>query len=183
MSFLLLQNNTLGSVVVTDGTRSYAVFSYSCGRINHGNDAVVGFRATESFAEYHPLSFGNATEIGCTNFDVLGLNLLLFDLTPDISPTGEWFMYIRSRNITRWPGCVIGWPLCVMVPDRPITGSLILDSDNTCTDPNNLAIGSHDSDSLLGTTRVVSGARMLMYWAGSSQTASPKERRPIRGHG
>ena len=32
------------------------------------------------------------------------------------------------------------------------------------------SIGSHDSDSLLGTTRVVSGARMLMYWAGSSQT-------------
>ena len=93
MSFLLLQNNTLGSAVVTDGTRSYAVFSYNCGGINHGNDAVVGFRATESFAEYHPLSFGNATEIGCTNFDVLGLNLLLFDLTPDISPTGEWFMY------------------------------------------------------------------------------------------
>ena len=24
---------------------------------------------------------------------------------------------------------------------------------------------------------------MLMYWAGSSQTASPRERRPIRGHG
>ena len=44
-------------------------------------------------------------------------------------------------------------------------------------------IGSHDSDSLLGTTRVVSGARMLMYWAGSSQMASPRERRPIRGHG
>ena len=39
-------------------------------------------------------------------------------------------------------------------------------------------IGSHDSDSLLGTTRVVSRARMLMYWAGSSQTASPRERRP-----
>ena len=26
-----------------------------------------------------------------------------------------------------------------MVPDRPITGSLILDSDNTCTYTNNLA--------------------------------------------
>ena len=37
----------------------------------------------------------------------------------------------------------------------------------------NLSIGSHDSDSQLGTTPVVSGGRMLMYWAGSSQTASP----------
>ena len=34
-------------------------------------------------------------------------------------------------------------------------------------------IGSHDSDSLLGMTLLISGARMLMYWAGSSQTASP----------
>ena len=24
---------------------------------------------------------------------------------------------------------------------------------------------------------------MLIYWAGASQTASPRERRPIRGHG
>ena len=44
-------------------------------------------------------------------------------------------------------------------------------------------IGSHDGDSLLGTTRVVSGTRMLIYWAGSSQMASPRERRPMRGHG
>ena len=39
-------------------------------------------------------------------------------------------------------------------------------------------IGSHDSDSQLGTTPVVSGGRMLMYWAGSSQTASTREARP-----
>ena len=32
-----------------------------------------------------------------------------------------------------------------------------------------------DGDSQLGTTRVVSGVRILMYRAGSSQTASPRE--------
>ena len=39
-------------------------------------------------------------------------------------------------------------------------------------------IGSHDSDSQLGMTPVLSGGRMLMYWAGSSQMASPREARP-----
>ena len=42
-------------------------------------------------------------------------------------------------------------------------------------------IGIRYSDSLLRTTWVVSGARMLMYWAGSSQTTSLLEVRPKWG--
>ena len=44
------------------------------------------------------------------------------------------------------------WAL--VVPTEPSLGF------ESCT------IGNHDSDSQLGTTTVVSGARMLMYWAG-----------------
>ena len=48
------------------------------------------------------------------------------------------------------------------------------------------SLSVHDSTivtPIIGTTTVVSGARMLMYWAGSSRTASPRERRPKRGRG
>ena len=83
-NFPLPQTNAVSGLVITDRMKSYAIFSYICGSINHGNDAVIGFRATESFAEYHPLSFGNATVIGC--FDVFNFSeftLLLYDLTPN----------------------------------------------------------------------------------------------------
>ena len=39
-------------------------------------------------------------------------------------------------------------------------------------------IWRHGSASILGTTRTVTRAPMLMYWAGLSRIASPRERRP-----
>ena len=101
--------------MVTDGTRSYAIFSYGCGNVNHGNDAVVGFRATERFAEYHPLSFGNATKIGCAGSGEF--NLLLFDLTPDTSPTGEWPKYVHSRQDS--PAQICGGLIMIAVSYSP----------------------------------------------------------------
>ena len=41
-----------------------------------------------------------------------------------------------------------------------------------------IIIWRHGSASILGTTRTVTRAPMLMYWAGLSRIASPRERRP-----
>ena len=45
------------------------------------------------------------------------------------------------------------------------------------SDPVCSFIWRHGSASILGTTRTVTRARILIYWAGLSRIASPRERR------
>ena len=51
--------------------------------------------------------------------------------------------------------------------------SAVDSSDPVCS----IIIWRHGSASILGTTRTVTRAPILMYWAGLSRIASPRERR------
>ena len=72
---ILLQGNSFQVVLVTDGVRSYAVFTYKCGELHWANyNASIGFSASSSFFANHPLSRqSNVNSIACLN-----------------SPTSQW---------------------------------------------------------------------------------------------
>ena len=54
--------------MITDGVRSYVVFTYKCGLIEVGNHAVVGFVAENDFFANHKLSFTESVgDIDCVN--------------------------------------------------------------------------------------------------------------------
>ena len=70
---LLLQNNTFQGLVITNGTRSYAVFTYRCGLLQwSGLDgfyphAVIGYNMRGQFIN-HPLSgFSQVLNVACSN--------------------------------------------------------------------------------------------------------------------
>ena len=73
LSFLHLQNNTFQGLVITDGTRSYTVFTYRCGLLQwSGLDgfyphAVIGYNMRGQFIN-HPLSgFSQVLNVACSN--------------------------------------------------------------------------------------------------------------------
>ena len=55
--------------------------------------------------------------------------------------------------------------------------SAVDSSDPVCSFIHNIILWRHGSASILGTTRTVTRACILMYWAGLSRIASPRERR------
>ena len=65
-----IQENNFQVVVATNGTKSYAVFTYQCGQLNWvvGNGASIGFSASSTFFANHPLSQKNTVnDIACFN--------------------------------------------------------------------------------------------------------------------
>ena len=53
--------------MITNGTNSYAVFTYQCGDINWGGGATIGYKATGSFYQNHAYSGSRAASIDCVN--------------------------------------------------------------------------------------------------------------------
>ena len=53
--------------MATDGTSSYAIFSYRCGELDwHNRDTVIGFSAGSDFYANHNYSLSGAvTDIDC----------------------------------------------------------------------------------------------------------------------
>ena len=53
-------------MVVTDGSRSYAVFTYHCGLMDWNGRAVIGFNANSSLYQNHRLAgTSDANDIAC----------------------------------------------------------------------------------------------------------------------
>ena len=63
--------NTFQAVLATDGSRSYAIYTYECGKLNWVlNLAGIGFSASSDFFAEHPLSRNSSvTDIACINED------------------------------------------------------------------------------------------------------------------
>ena len=54
--------------MVTDFTRSFAVFTYFCGDLNYSNGATIGFVTPDGLFANHPATFsGSAQSIACSN--------------------------------------------------------------------------------------------------------------------
>ena len=56
--------NTFQAVLITDGSASYAVFIYECGRVGWSG-ATIGWAETGSVYEVHALSGAESSDVDC----------------------------------------------------------------------------------------------------------------------
>ena len=54
--YISLQTNTFQGILITDGTKSYAVHTYVCGEMEWGDESTVGFNAGGEYYENHPIT-------------------------------------------------------------------------------------------------------------------------------
>ena len=81
----IVQHNTFQAVVITNGTKTYTVFTYHCDDINwaNGNSTVIGFNAGGTSYENHPFSgTPDASDIDCESYPPSLWNNLVYDVNP-----------------------------------------------------------------------------------------------------
>ena len=77
--------NTYQAILITDGSKSYAVYTYTCGQMGWGNKAVIGYNAAGTYFANHSLSGTDiVARIGCQAQPQL-VNNVVYDLVPDPS--------------------------------------------------------------------------------------------------
>ncbi len=73
--------NTLQAVLITNGTASYAVFTYQCGSIGWArSSAVIGYNAAGLVFDNHPMSGQGAMALACNNTPASNWTNVLYDL-------------------------------------------------------------------------------------------------------
>ena len=83
-TFFSPQNNTFQAVLITNSTKSYAIFTYKCGELDFSDTAVIGYNIPVGSYENHPLSDTDvpANVIACVHLDSVWNNVV-YDLQPD----------------------------------------------------------------------------------------------------
>ena len=77
------QTNTYQAVVITDGSESFAIFTYLCGAMAWHGNATIGFNAGGTWFENHVLSgTAGANSIACTNRSSSVWTNVVYKLTP-----------------------------------------------------------------------------------------------------
>lgn len=102
-----LPNNTYQAILITDGIKTYAVYSYECGKMAWSSKAVIGYNAIGTYFEnYNTSGSFKVREVACMALPE-EVNNLVYDLVPDPSAVqcslttpqppksfGEDFMYM-----------------------------------------------------------------------------------------
>ena len=86
--------NTFQAVLATDGTRSYAIYTYECGKLNWVHYfAAIGFSASPDFFDEHPLSRNSSVnDIACINEDSVppsNWSNILYEIIATLVPKGR----------------------------------------------------------------------------------------------
>lgn len=78
-----MQKNTFQGIVVTNGTKSYAIYTYHCNDLEWSDGSVIGFNAGGRYYTNHPLSDSiSARDIDCVHFPESEWNNIIYDITP-----------------------------------------------------------------------------------------------------
>ena len=112
--FIMHQTNTFQAIVITNGTKSYAVFTYMCNLVEWSDEAGIGFNAAGEFYANHPLSgqfVSNA--IDCVHQPDSIWNNVIYDLVPGsvmsgATPEPPTTVGEQRQNIV----CVVVYLLC-----------------------------------------------------------------------
>ena len=76
------QTNTFQGIIVTDFSRSFAVFTYYCGDLNYSNGATIGFTTTDGLFANHPATLrGSAQSIACLNYPATPWVNVVYEIT------------------------------------------------------------------------------------------------------
>lgn len=74
--------NTWQAILISNGTDSYAIFTYRCGDINWSRNSVIGYNGAGVVYENHPYSSGFAARnIDCINAQEGNWTNVLYNLT------------------------------------------------------------------------------------------------------
>ena len=94
--------------MITNGTKSYAVYTYKCGDLEWSGDATIGFNAPPDDYYNHPLSEADIStdEVACVHVDSawnnviidLELNPLILPSTPEPSSFVGTLQYLHSSK-------------------------------------------------------------------------------------
>ena len=85
----VVQENTFETILITDGTYSYAIFTYQCGLMEWDNGATIGFKASGNFYENN---FPSSAEVACLNSpesQYSNVIYLLSEESPEIPAPGN----------------------------------------------------------------------------------------------
>ena len=90
------QTNTYQGILITNGTQSYAVFTYNCELLNPRSVAGIGYYFSNTQFEEHPLSNTNrSSTIACANSPSSPWNSVVFSKLHERSYS---YMYILCTN-------------------------------------------------------------------------------------
>ena len=84
-TIIYIQHNTFQGIVITNGTKTYTVFTYRCDDIQwaNGNSTVIGFNAGGTYYVNHPLSATpEASDIDCQRSPLSIWNNIVYDVNP-----------------------------------------------------------------------------------------------------
>ena len=83
---LLLQSNTFQAIAITDGSQSYAVYTYRCGGLEWSGGATIGYNggSVGDFYANHPLSGGSASSVACLNSGVTEWSNVVYNISCDV---------------------------------------------------------------------------------------------------
>ena len=81
----MLQSNTFQAIAITDGSRSYAVYTYRCGDLEWSGGATIGYNGgpVGNFYANHPLSGSSASAIACLNSGVTEWSNVVYNISCD----------------------------------------------------------------------------------------------------
>ena len=89
---IIIQTNTYQAIAITDGSQSYAVYTYRCGDLQWPGGATIGYNGgpVGGFYENHPLSGAAANSIACINTGVTEWSNVIYNVSIDTYiPTGQ----------------------------------------------------------------------------------------------
>ncbi len=74
--------------MITDGSKTYAVYTYRCNDMQWSDGSVIGFNAGGSYYANHPLSGSIAArDIDCVHHPLSEWNNVVYDLNPNETST------------------------------------------------------------------------------------------------
>ena len=105
-----MQFNTYQAIAITDGSQSYAVYTYRCGDLQWSGGATIGFNGGPVGNLYanHPLSGGIASSSACVNTGITEWSNVVYNVSIDSfiatepPPTIEPRMYIKLSILHFW---------------------------------------------------------------------------------
>ena len=95
-----LQTSTFQGILITDYSRSYAVFTYYCGDLNYSFGASIGFAAPGGLFANHPAALaGSAQSIACLNMPTSPWVNVVYQIT-ETGMMGHWVNchFTMSKN-------------------------------------------------------------------------------------
>ena len=92
-------------MLATDGARSYAIYTYECGKLNWvKHSAAIGFSASDNFFAEHPLSrTSSVNEIACINIPSSNWANIAYEMTTMVSAQSvQSIMFIARKQNGRY---------------------------------------------------------------------------------